>query len=636
MNEINFKNENISKNLFFEKDIPKLDTLVKKGIISASTAEKVKISKTIIENKYLKFLEREKAKKINWNKIENYLSSIKTLTKSEKKEIIAKAELKESQLYKLLRRKLSVDNFEIIKLIGKGGFGEVNICRYKENGKIYAMKKITFEKLKYKNGLLHVQTEKDILSLNNDNLWITQLRYSFIDNSNLYLIMDFCPGGDLMNYLIERDILQESEARFYIAEIILCVHSLHKMNCIHRDLKPDNILIGEDGHLKLSDFGLSYISNERLFPLTEIKSNEINQKGNLFLKNSINFNNNNDENKIESNSINAKNNQNINNKQIITFSNVGSPDYVAPEVIKNEGYGEEIDWWSVGAIFYEMLIGLPPFFSKSPQMTCEKIRQYDKYLSVPEEREISSEAKELIFGFLTKPSKRLGYKGIDEIKKHCFFNNFDWEKIREMKPPFIPKLSSPDDTKYFKKRINSSIRLTNKIKGTNIFFNKEKNIENNKILLTKFCFQYNKDLIDIEKNLYNELMDLIKKEVQIKTEKKMSFDDVSSEAKSSNESLNNLSNSFISGTYIKDKFHNFKLFPPFSSIKFSRKTLAYNRKKSLSILPIRNLMNKEKNQKNQNNLKSKEKEYKRIKLKRGPGKIYSIHITSNKNNLFNV
>ena len=195
------------------------------------------------------------------------------MTKSEKKEIIAKAELKESQLYKLLRRKLSVDNFEIIKLIGKGGFGEVNICRYKENGKIYAMKKIIFEKLKYKNGLLHVETEKDIMSLNDDNIWITQLRYSFIDNKYLYLIMDYCPGGDLMNYLIQRDLLQESEARFYIAEIILCVHSLHKMNCIHRDLKPDNILIGEDGHLKLSDFGLSFISTDKLCPFTENKKN---------------------------------------------------------------------------------------------------------------------------------------------------------------------------------------------------------------------------------------------------------------------------------------------------------------------------------------------------------------------------
>jgi len=291
MNEINKEKENDSENidLDLEKDIPNLDTLVKTKVISSSTAERVKISKSMIENKYLKLIEREKTKKRNWNNIDKYLSTITALTEQEKKEIKITAKLKENQLYRLIRKKLSVDDFEVIKFIGRGGFGEVNICRYKANNKIYAMKKITFEKLKYKNGLLHVQTEKDILSLNDDNIWITQLRYSFIDNRHLYLIMDYCPGGDLMNYLIQRDLLEESEARFYIAEIILCVDSLHKMNCIHRDLKPDNILIGEDGHLKLSDFGLSFISKERLFPLTQIKKNELQKEK---LCNNIYFNDN--------------------------------------------------------------------------------------------------------------------------------------------------------------------------------------------------------------------------------------------------------------------------------------------------------------------------------------------------------
>ena len=218
MNEINEENEKDNNKI--EQEIPNLDILVKKGIISSSTAEKVKIFKSIIENKYLKLNEREKLKIRNWNKIEKYLSTITSLTESEKKEIKLMAKLKENQMYRLIRKKLSIDNFEIIKPIGRGGFGEVNICRYKENGKIYAMKKITFERLKYKNGLLHVQTEKDILSLNYDNIWITQLRYSFIDNRHLYLIMDYCPGGDVMNFLIEKDILDESEARFYISEII--------------------------------------------------------------------------------------------------------------------------------------------------------------------------------------------------------------------------------------------------------------------------------------------------------------------------------------------------------------------------------------------------------------------------------
>ena len=633
MNEINKEKENDSENidLDLEKDIPNLDTLVKTKVISSSTAERVKISKSMIENKYLKLIEREKTKKRNWNNIDKYLSTITALTEQEKKEIKITAKLKENQLYRLIRKKLSVDDFEVIKFIGRGGFGEVNICRHKANNKIYAMKKITFEKLKYKNGLLHVQTEKDILSLNDDNIWITQLRYSFIDNRHLYLIMDYCPGGDLMNYLIQRDLLEESEARFYIAEIILCVDSLHKMNCIHRDLKPDNILIGEDGHLKLSDFGLSFISKERLFPLTQIKKNELQKEK---LCNNIYFNDN-----IEKNipiEENEKTSQNKNNKQRMAFSNVGSPDYVAPEVINNEGYGEEIDWWSVGAIFYEMIIGFPPFFSENAQITCSKIKNYERYLFIPRERKISSEAKNLIKSFLTEPSKRLGVNGIEEIKNHIFFKNFNWDKIREMRPPFIPELSTPDDTKYFKNKNVSSIRLTNRLKRTNIFFNRQDSFENNnKILFPKFYFQYNRDLINLEKNIYNELIDFIQKEVEFKLANKITFDEPSSEAKSSSESINNISNPKISRTYSRDKLLNFNVFSPFSSSNFSHRIVLSSKKKALKILPIRNLISQQKNQMRQNSKKINVIENKRIKLKKGPGKYYSIRITNGKSNQFN-
>ena len=623
MNEINEENEKDNNKI--DPEIPNLDILVKKGIISSSTAEKVKIFKSIIENKYLKLNEREKLKIRNWNKIEKYLSTITSLTESEKKEIKLMAKLKEHQMYRLIRKKLSIDNFEIIKPIGSGGFGEVNICRYKENGKIYAMKKITFERLKYKNGLLHVQTEKDILSLNYDNIWITQLRYSFIDNRHLYLIMDYCPGGDLMNFLIEKDILDESEARFYISEIILCVDSLHKINCIHRDLKPDNILIGKDGHLKLSDFGLSFISDDKLFPLTEnTKINDFYKKEKLYINNPINYNYENDSKNIDTdnnNIINKNNNINI-NKPIIAYSNVGSPDYVAPEVIRNEGYGEEIDWWSVGAIFYEMLIGIPPFYSESPQITCKKIKNFEKYLSIPKERHISSEAKNLIYSFLTEAYKRLGTNGIEEIKKHSFFCNFNWEKIREMKPPFIPHLSSPDDTKYFINKKISSLRFTNRLKRNYMFFNRKDNIGSNKLLFSKFCFQYNRDIVDIEKNIFKELMDFIKKEVEFKISNKNDFDEISSEAKSSSESLNNMSNR----TYSRDKLLKYNIYSAHSSSNFSHKTVFSVKKKDLKILPIRNLINQKKSQEKRNSKMKKDINNKRVILKKGPLKLYSIRI----------
>ena len=638
MNAINTEEENEFDDIFFQTEIPNLDKLVKDGKITSLTAEKAKISKSIIEKKYNKLITRQKNHKKIWVEIDKYFSTITTLTDSEKNDIKLMALEKENQILKLFRKKISINDFEIIKPIGKGGFGEVNICRNKENKKIYAMKRMTFEQLKYKNGLLNFLAEKDILSINNNNVWMTQLRFSFIDNQYLYLIMDYCPGGDLMSYLINRDTLEETEARFYIAEIILCVDSLHKMNCIHRDLKPDNILIGIDGHIKLSDFGLSFISREKLFPFTENKTEKIipglffrktsaeEDEKNIEIKNSIN-----DSNKsIKS----AKSFQNI-----IAYSGVGSPDYMAPELILNEnnkGYGGEIDWWSVGAIFYEMLVGIPPFLSDTPQATCEKIVHYQKYLKIPDQIKISNEAEKLIFGFLTEPKKRLGINGIDEIKKKPFFKNFDWDKIRDMSPPFIPKLDSPEDTRYFlhEKNINginnltSNKRITNRIKRTNIYFNRDNIGENNnRISFPKYCFQFDRNVIDIENNMYNELMDLITKEVDYRVKNNITLGDESIDEKSSVESINNLSSNRLSArTYSLEKYLNYSAFSPNTSSKLSYKSVLSAKKKPLNILPIRNLMNLKKNQnKSKNKSKNKNKEDNKKKENAKKGKLLTIH-----------
>ena len=638
MNAINTEEENEFDDIFFQTEIPNLDKLVKDGKITSLTAEKAKISKSIIEKKYNKLITRQKNHKKIWVEIDKYFSTITTLTDSEKNDIKLMALEKENQILKLFRKKISINDFEIIKPIGKGGFGEVNICRNKENKKIYAMKRMTFEQLKYKNGLLNFLAEKDILSINNNNVWMTQLRFSFIDNQYLYLIMDYCPGGDLMSYLINRDTLEETEARFYIAEIILCVDSLHKMNCIHRDLKPDNILIGKDGHIKLSDFGLSFISREKLFPFTENKTEKI-IPGLFFRKTSAEE----DEKNIEiKNSINDSNKSIKGAKSfqnIIAYSGVGSPDYMAPELILNEnnkGYGGEIDWWSVGAIFYEMLVGIPPFLSDTPQATCEKIVHYQKYLKIPDQIKISNEAEKLIFGFLTEPKKRLGINGIDEIKKKPFFKNFDWDKIRDMSPPFIPKLDSPEDTRYFlhEKNINginnltSNKRITNRIKRTNIYFNRDNIGENNnRISFPKYCFQFDRNVIDIENNMYNELMDLITKEVDYRVKNNITLGDESIDEKSSVESINNLSSNRLSArTYSLEKYLNYSAFSPNSSSKLSYKSVLSAKKKPLNILPIRNLMNLKKNQnKSKNKSKNKNKEDNKKKENAKKGKLLTIH-----------
>jgi serine/threonine kinase 38 len=154
------------------------------------------------------------------------------------------------------RKKQTIYDYESISIIGKGAFGEVRVCKEKETNAIVAIKKLKKEDMVKKNQILHVRTENIILRTINSP-FIVKLRASFQDHLYLYLVMDFLPGGDFMSLLIKKDILTEDEARFYIAEMILCIEAVHESGCIHRDLKPDNVLIARNGHLQLSDFGLS-------------------------------------------------------------------------------------------------------------------------------------------------------------------------------------------------------------------------------------------------------------------------------------------------------------------------------------------------------------------------------------------
>ncbi|ONH69140.1 Serine/threonine-protein kinase CBK1 [Cyberlindnera fabianii] len=359
---------------------------------------------------------------------------------------------KESQFLRLRRTRLSLEDFETVKVIGKGAFGEVRLVQKKDTGKIYAMKTLLKSEMYKKDQLAHVKAERDVLA-GSDSPWVVSLYYSFQDAQYLYLIMEFLPGGDLMTMLIRWQVFTEDITRFYMAECVLAIEAIHKLGFIHRDIKPDNILIDIRGHIKLSDFGLSTGFH---------KTHDSNYYKNLLQK---------DENKLQQpQPLNEPGSRNtmmvdaihmtLSNRQqiqtwrksrrLMAYSTVGTPDYIAPEIFIHQGYGQECDWWSLGTIMFECLVGWPPFCSETPQETYRKILNFQETLQFPDDIHLSPEAENLIRRLLTHSEHRLGrHGGAAEIKSHPFFRGVDWDTIRDVDAPFIPKLKSITDTRFF-------------------------------------------------------------------------------------------------------------------------------------------------------------------------------------------
>ena len=399
------------------QEIP-LEQLLKEHIISQRTYDKVIVAKNYIERRY----NLQTAKNKEWNEILEHINLLQ-ICPEEKQKIKKEIYNQEVIKYRKAREKQSIRDYESLAIIGRGAFGEVHVCREKKTGKIYAIKKIKKQVLIIKNQIRHVINEQIIMS-KASTPWIVELKASFQEGDYLYLVMEYLPGGDLMNLLIEKDILTEKEAKFYISELILAIESIHNLDCIHRDIKPDNILIDKNGHIKLSDFGLAKIS-DKLYEKED-------EKYKNFLKN-------------KSNDKNTKMTHNKN------FSCVGTAYYVAPEVLKKSGYDKDIDWWSVGIILYEMLVGYAPFCSKETTEVCYKVLNWKNYLKIPKKIKLSEEVKDLIFKMIKNSDDRLGKNGAEEIKKHPFFKDVDWDNIRNSKAPFIPELKNEYDTKYFEK-----------------------------------------------------------------------------------------------------------------------------------------------------------------------------------------
>ncbi|XP_024935598.1 rho-associated protein kinase 2 isoform X2 [Cephus cinctus] len=299
--------------------------------------------------------------------------------------------------------RMRTDDFTLIKVIGRGAFGEVQLVRHKSTQKVYAMKLLSkFEMIKRSDSAFFWE-ERDIMAHANSQ-WIVQLHFAFQDNKYLYMVMDYMPGGDLVNLMSNYDV-PEKWAKFYCAEIVLALDAIHLMGFVHRDVKPDNMLLDKHGHLKLADFGTCM--------------------------------------RMDSDGL------------VRSDTAVGTPDYISPEVLQSQGgegvYGRECDWWSVGVVLYEMLVGDTPFYADSLVGTYSKIMDHRNSLHFPQEVDISHSAKSLIYGFLTDRTKRLGRNGVDEIKRHPFFENDQWtfDNLRECVPPVVPELTGDDDTSNF-------------------------------------------------------------------------------------------------------------------------------------------------------------------------------------------
>lgn len=412
---------------------------------SSVTQQKVAAAKQYIENHYktrMKSIEERKERR--WM-LERKLADAE-VSEEEQNNILENFEKKETEFMRLQRHKMGVDDFELLTIIGRGAFGEVRLCKEKSTKNVYAMKKLKKSEMLRRGQVEHVKAERNLLA-EVDSACIVKLYCSFQDEEFLYLIMEYLPGGDMMTLLMRKDTLTEDEARFYVGQTVLAIESIHKHNYIHRDIKPDNLLLDRNGHMKLSDFGLCKPLDCSSFP--NLNESDYSVSGNL--KSPLVT----DNRSVTSPAPKRTQQEQLlhwqKNRRMLAYSTVGTPDYIAPEVLLKKGYGMECDWWSLGAIMYEMLIGYPPFYSDEPMSTCRKIVNWRNHLRFPEEVKISPEAKDLISRLLCNVEQRIGTKGAHEIKAHPWFKGVQWDKLYQMEAAFIPEVNDELDTQNFEK-----------------------------------------------------------------------------------------------------------------------------------------------------------------------------------------
>ena len=295
--------------------------------------------------------------------------------------------------------KIKIKDYEQLKTVGLGSYGRVRLCKHKKTGDTFVMKILKKNEIIKQKQVDHVYSEFNIL-VNLKHPFIVQLLgYNFDDPKYVYFILEYIQGGELFTLLRTKRTFPIPQARFYIAHIITIFEYLHSKNIVYRDLKPENILINKNGYLKLTDFGFAkQLENEK------------------------------------------------------TYTLCGTPEYLAPEIILNKGHGKAVDWWTLGILLYEMLVGIDPFSDDEPMKTYQKILKGK--INFP--KTINKDAKSLIKHLLTQDtSKRFGClkSGVKDILNHRFFEGFDWKNFvyLSMPAPYIPNVKSDDDTSNFKK-----------------------------------------------------------------------------------------------------------------------------------------------------------------------------------------
>ncbi|XP_055343238.1 serine/threonine-protein kinase tricornered-like [Paramacrobiotus metropolitanus] len=399
--------------------------------VSEHTYDKAHKAKMTLQTYYSNLIEQHVDRQNRYRLLEKSMEQ-EGLTENQKTEKRSQHAIKETEYLRLKRCRLGVEDFEPLKVIGKGAFGEVRLVQKKDTGHMYAMKVLRKADMLEREQIAHVRAERDVL-VEADHQWVVKMYYSFQDPVNLYLVMEFLPGGDLMTLLMKKDILSEEVTQFYMAEAALAIDSIHKLGFIHRDVKPDNLLLDSKGHIKLSDFGLC----------TGLKKSH----QTAYYRDLLNTRFANDLSPLDSK---RRAESWKRNRRAIAHSTVGTPDYIAPEMFGDSGYTAACDWWSLGVIMFEMLIGYPPFCSDSPNETYHKVLHWRESLLFPPDVPISDTAKDLIKRFVCDQKSRIGaQRGIEEIREHKFFHAFDWDHVRDRPAAVTVDVKSIDDTSNF-------------------------------------------------------------------------------------------------------------------------------------------------------------------------------------------